>query len=217
MLHEHTFRNAVAAGGLNPFYFQMVNIREHDSWVHTDRAEATAKAKSLARAAVRRVRFHRALETTRVPIHPDVLVVGGGIAGIHAALTLANAGKKVFLVEREPSIGGHMAKFDKTFPTLDCAACILTPKMSAVRVARKHHAVDLLGGGEGRGLRRQLHRHGQAQAALCQRGLVRRLPGVHQGLRLQGGEVPGRIQRRPEQAQAHLHPLPASRAAGGGD
>ena len=133
LLHEHTFRKAVAAGGLNPFFFQMVNIREHDSWVHTDRAEATAKAKALARAAVSRVRFHRALETTRVPINPDVLVVGGGIAGIHAALTVANSGKKVFLVERDPSIGGHMAQFDKTFPTLDCAACILTPKMSAVR------------------------------------------------------------------------------------
>jgi heterodisulfide reductase subunit A len=133
LLHEHTFRKAVAAGGLNPFYFQMVNIREHDSWVHSDRAAATAKAKALGNAAVRRVRFHRALETTRVAIQPDVLVVGGGIAGIHAALTVANAGKKVFLVERDPSIGGHMAQFDKTFPTLDCAACILTPKMSAVR------------------------------------------------------------------------------------
>jgi heterodisulfide reductase subunit A len=133
LLHEHTFRTAVAAGGLNPYFFQMVNIREHDSWVHTDKAEATAKAKSLAHAAVCRVRFHRALETTRVPINPDVLVVGGGIAGIHAALTVANSGKKVFLVERNPSIGGHMAQFDKTFPTLDCAACILTPKMSAVR------------------------------------------------------------------------------------
>jgi heterodisulfide reductase subunit A len=132
LLHEHTFRAAVERGGLNPFYFQMVNIREHDSWVHTDRAEATAKAKALARAAIERVAFHKPLKTTRVPIHPDVLVVGGGIAGIHAALTLGNAGKKVFLVERDPSIGGHMAKFDKTFPTLDCAACILTPKMSAV-------------------------------------------------------------------------------------
>ncbi len=110
----------------------MVNIREHDSWVHTDRKEATEKAKALARAAVARVAHHEALEVKKVPIHPDVLVVGGGIAGIHAAMTLANAGKKVFLVEREPSIGGHMAKFDKTFPTLDCAACILTPKMSAV-------------------------------------------------------------------------------------
>jgi len=132
LLHEHTFRTATEAGGLNPFYFHMVNIREHDSWVHTDRREATEKAKALARAAIARVAHHRALEVRKVPIHPDVLVVGGGIAGIHAALTLANAGKKVYLVEREPSIGGHMAKFDKTFPTLDCAACILTPKMSEV-------------------------------------------------------------------------------------
>ena len=109
-----------------------MNIREHDSWVHTDRKAATDKAKDLVRAAVRRVSLHKPLQKRRVPDQPDVLVVGGGIAGIHAALTLANAGKKVFLVEREPSIGGHMAKFDKTFPTLDCAACILTPKMSAV-------------------------------------------------------------------------------------
>ncbi len=140
LLHEQTFRGAVERAGLNPFYFQMVNIREHDSWVHTERGEATGKAKALARAAVERVRFHQPLKTTRVPIHPDVLVVGGGIAGIHAALTLGNAGKKVFLVEREPSIGGHMAKFDKTFPTLDCAACILTPKMSAVR---SHENINL--------------------------------------------------------------------------
>lgn len=132
LLHEHTFRGATEAGGLNPFYFHMVNIREHDSWVHTDRQEATEKAKALAEAAIRRVAHHKALEIKKVPIHPDVLVVGGGIAGIHAAMTLANAGKKVYLVEREPSIGGHMAKFDKTFPTLDCAACILTPKMSEV-------------------------------------------------------------------------------------
>ena len=132
LLHEHTFRAATQAGGLNPFFFHMVNIREHDSWVHTDRKEATEKAKALARAAIERVAHHRSLEVKKVPIHPDVLVVGGGIAGIHAAMTLANAGKKVFLVEREPSIGGHMAKFDKTFPTLDCAACILTPKMSEV-------------------------------------------------------------------------------------
>ncbi len=133
LLHEHTFRSATEAGGLNPYCFHMVNIREHDSWVHTDRRLATEKAKALARAGIRRVAHHQPLEMKRVPIHPDVLVVGGGIAGIHAALTLASAGKKVYLVEREPSIGGHMAKFDKTFPTLDCAACILTPKMSAVR------------------------------------------------------------------------------------
>ena len=132
-LHEHTFRRALAAAGLNPYLLQMINIREQVSWVHEDRRRSTAKACDLVRAAVRRVRRHRPLENLRVPIHPDVLVVGGGIAGIHAALTLANAGKRVYLVERQPSIGGHMALFDKTFPTLDCAACILTPKMSAVK------------------------------------------------------------------------------------
>ena len=139
-LHEETFRGAVAGGGLNAFYMQMVNIREHDSWVHTDKAKATEKANGLVDAAVRRVAFHRALERGRVAINPAVMVVGGGIAGIHTALTLANAGKKVYLVERDASIGGHMAKFDKTFPTLDCAACILTPKMTAVK---KHRNITL--------------------------------------------------------------------------
>ena len=140
-LHEHTFRTAAKVGGLNPYFFHMVNIREQASWVHTDKAQGTRQAKDLVRAAVRRVAWHEALEKSRVAIHPDVLVVGGGIAGIHAALTLANAGKHVYLVEREPTIGGHMAKFDKTFPTLDCAACILTPKMSAVQaVTRTSHS-----------------------------------------------------------------------------
>lgn len=133
LMHEATFRRAVAEAGLNPFFFQMANVREHVSWVTGDRPRATEKAKALVAAAVRRVAFHKPLEKKRVPVNPNVMVVGGGIAGIHAALTLADSGKKVFLVEREPTIGGHMAKFDKTFPTLDCAACILTPKMSLVR------------------------------------------------------------------------------------
>jgi len=140
-LHEETFRKATAEGGLNPFYFQMVNIREHASWVHADRDQATDKVLDLVRAAVRRVKWHRALEPRTVPINPDAMVIGGGIAGIHAALTLANAGKHVYLVEREPTIGGHMAQFDKTFPTLDCAACILTPKMTAVR---SHPGITLM-------------------------------------------------------------------------
>ncbi|UCF06253.1 MAG: CoB--CoM heterodisulfide reductase iron-sulfur subunit A family protein [bacterium] len=133
LMHEPTFRNTMAEAGGNPFLFQMANIREHVSWVTLDNTAATEKAMSLISAAVERVVFHQPLMPNRVPVHPDVLVVGGGIAGIHAALTLADAGQKVYLVEREPSIGGHMAKFDKTFPTLDCSACILTPKMSAVR------------------------------------------------------------------------------------
>jgi heterodisulfide reductase subunit A len=132
-LHEPTFRNALASGDLNPFFLQMVNIREQDSWVTTDKQAATQKAKDLVRAAARRVAFNESLERGQIPINPAVMVVGGGIAGIHAALTLANAGKKVYLVEREPTIGGHMAQFDKTFPTMDCAACILTPKMSSVK------------------------------------------------------------------------------------
>jgi heterodisulfide reductase subunit A2 len=133
LLHEHTFRNATAQGGLNPYVLQMVNLRENVSWVNHERGPATEKAEDLVRAAVYRVVHHKALPRKTVAINAAVLVVGGGIAGIHAALTLANAGKKVYLVEREPTIGGHMAMFDKTFPTLDCAACILTPKMSAVK------------------------------------------------------------------------------------
>lgn len=132
-LHEATFRTATARAGLNPFFCHLVNIREHASWVHTDRAAATAKVYDLIRAACGRVRHHKALERKRVNVRPEVLVVGGGIAGIQAALTIAESGKKVYLVEREPTIGGHMAMFDKTFPTLDCAACILTPKMSQVK------------------------------------------------------------------------------------
>ncbi len=135
-LHEKTFRQAVAGADLNPYFFHMVNLREHDSWVHSDKEAALAKAMDLLRAAVRRVKWHTALERREVAIHPDALVVGGGIAGIDAALTLANAGKHVYLVEREATIGGHMAQFDKTFPTLDCAACILTPKMTAVKAHR---------------------------------------------------------------------------------
>jgi heterodisulfide reductase subunit A len=133
LMHEATFRGATGRGGTSPFHSQMASIRELVSWVTEDPEDATEKAKALVAAAVRRVALHEFLEPRQAPVHPDVLVVGAGIAGIHAALTLADAGKHVYLVERESTIGGHMAKFDKTFPTLDCASCILTPKMSAVR------------------------------------------------------------------------------------
>jgi heterodisulfide reductase subunit A len=128
-LHEKTFRNACKGADLNPYLCELVSIREQDSWVHTDKAAATVKAKAIVSGGVARVIHHEALEPLRVPIHPATLVVGGGIAGIQAALEIADAGFRVYLVEREPSIGGHMAQFDKTFPTLDCSACILTPKM----------------------------------------------------------------------------------------
>jgi heterodisulfide reductase subunit A2 len=122
LMHETTFRQACAEAGLNPFLFQMTNIREHVSWVARDRASATRKAKSQVAASVRRVGLQEALDMRRVDLKQAALVVGGGIAGIEAALRLADAGKQVYLVEREPSIGGHMAQLYKTFPTLDCAA-----------------------------------------------------------------------------------------------
>jgi len=122
LMHEPTFRMACAEAGLNPFLFQMTNIREHCSWVTEDPAAATVKAKALVSAAVRRVTWQNPLEMRQVIVKQSALVVGGGIAGIEAALRLADSGKHVTLVEREPSIGGHMARLYKTFPTLDCAA-----------------------------------------------------------------------------------------------
>lgn len=122
LMHEPTFRRACEEGGLNPFFFQMANIREQCSWVIDDRAQATEKARGMVSAAVRRAGHHQPLTMRAVEMNPAALVVGGGIAGIEAALRLADAGKQVYLVEREPSIGGHMAQLYKTFPTLDCAA-----------------------------------------------------------------------------------------------
>ncbi len=131
-MHEPTFRRACQEGGINPYLFEMANIREHCSWVTINRREATEKAKALVSAAVRRVYYHQPLETREVPINPKTLIVGGGIAGIQAALKIADAGHDVYMVESSPSIGGHMAGLDKTFPTLDCSACILTPKMTLI-------------------------------------------------------------------------------------
>ena len=128
-LHEKTFRTAAKNAGLNPYLVELASIREQVSWVHTDQTVATEKSKAVVSGAVSRVIENEPLEEMKVPINPNTLVVGGGIAGIQAALEIANAGFHVYLVEREPSIGGHMAQFDKTFPTLDCSACILTPRM----------------------------------------------------------------------------------------
>jgi heterodisulfide reductase subunit A len=131
-LHERTFRRAAETAGMNPYLTQMANIREHISWTTKDKKAATEKVKAMVAAAVERVKLQEPLEPKFVDVNPNTLVIGGGIAGIQASLELADAGYHVYLVEREPSIGGHMAQFDKTFPTLDCSACILTPKMSDV-------------------------------------------------------------------------------------
>lgn len=120
--HEPTFRQCVAEAGLNPYLMEMANLREHCSWVHAgDRAGATAKAKDLVASAVARSRFLEPQEEQRLPVTRRSLVIGGGVAGIEAALEMAEAGHRVVLVEREPSIGGIMAQLDKTYPTMDCS------------------------------------------------------------------------------------------------
>ncbi|HOX28573.1 MAG TPA: CoB--CoM heterodisulfide reductase iron-sulfur subunit A family protein, partial [bacterium] len=133
-MHELTFRNLVEKGGMNPFLCEIANIREHCSWVHENKAEATAKAVDLVRSMVEKVKRNKPLNIIRVPVTDKALVIGGGIAGIQAALDIANGGRKVILVEKDSSIGGHMAQLSETFPTLDCSQCILTPRM--VEVAR---------------------------------------------------------------------------------
>ena len=128
-MHEVTFRRTVEEAGLNPYLFAMANIREQCSWVHEDQGRATEKALSLIAGMVSRASLLQPLQEREVEVLPSALVIGGGIAGMQASLDIANAGFKVYLVEKEPTIGGRMAQLDKTFPTLDCSACILTPKM----------------------------------------------------------------------------------------
>jgi heterodisulfide reductase subunit A len=120
-MHEPTFRRTLESAGLNAYFLEMANIREQVSWVHPAGEAATNKAADLVAGAVERVHLHKALHARKSPIEPSALVVGGGIAGIQAALDMADAGYKVYLVEREPTIGGKMAQLDKTFPTLDCS------------------------------------------------------------------------------------------------
>ena len=131
-MHEHTFRGVVEAGGVNAFNLEISNIREQCSWAHDDKEMATEKAKSLIRGAVAKAKLLEPLETSKIKVVPEALVIGGGISGIQTALDLAEEGHKVYLVEKSPSIGGRMAQLDKTFPTLDCSSCILTPKMMEV-------------------------------------------------------------------------------------
>lgn len=140
-MHEKTFRKAAAAAGLNPYLCEMANLREHCSWIHEDRERATAKAIDLGRFIIEKIKFNRPLSTIYIPVERRALVIGGGIAGIQAALDIADGGREVILVEKESSIGGHMSQLSETFPTLDCSQCILTPRM--VEVAQ-HPRIKLL-------------------------------------------------------------------------
>ena len=128
-MHEATFRKTAAAAGLNPYMVEIANIREQCSWIHKDITEATEKAIVLGRTAIAKVALNAPLVPGESPVTKRALVIGGGIAGIQTALDIADAGFEVDIVEKKPTIGGKMAQIDKTFPTLDCAACILTPKM----------------------------------------------------------------------------------------
>ena len=140
-MHEATFRKTAESAGLNPYMVEIANIREHCSWIHKDKAEATEKAIILARTAVAKVQLNAPLTPGESPVTKRALVIGGGIAGIQTALDIADAGFEVDIVEKTPTIGGRMAQLDKTFPTLDCAACILTPKMVD---AAQNEKIDLL-------------------------------------------------------------------------
>jgi len=140
-LHESTFRNAAKIAGINSFQCEIANVREQCSWVHKDMEKATPKAVKISKAAVEKARLNESLEPISVPVTRRALVIGGGISGIQSALDLANSGYEVILVERSPSIGGHMIQLSETFPTLDCSQCIMTPKMVEVS---KHPKIKLL-------------------------------------------------------------------------
>ncbi len=140
-LHESTFRGLAKEIGINPYQVEIANIREHDSWVHDDPQKATEKAILIIKSVVEKIRLNEDLWPIQVPVTKKVLIIGAGIAGIQAALDIGNAGYKVTLVERRASIGGHMAQLSKTFPTLDCSQCIMTPRM--VEVAN-HKNIELL-------------------------------------------------------------------------
>lgn len=140
-MHEKTFRKAAASAGVNPYMVEIANLREHCSWIHDDIDQATKKSIDLIRIAVEKVRRNQNLIPIKVPVTKRALVIGGGISGIQAALDIANAGFEVVLVEKEPSIGGHMSQLSETFPTLDCSQCILTPRMVEVY---QHPKIKLL-------------------------------------------------------------------------
>ena len=139
-LHEDTFQNAIEEVGLNKYQLEIANIREQCSWVHTDKKDATNKAKIIIKTAIEKLKLNQSLQPISAPLTKRVMIIGGGIAGIQAALDIANGGYEVLLVEKKPSIGGHMIQLSETFPTLDCSQCILTPKM--VQLAR-HENIKL--------------------------------------------------------------------------
>jgi heterodisulfide reductase subunit A len=180
-MHEETFRRAASAAGLNPYLVEIANIREQVSWVH-EGPKATEKAIRVARAMVEKVRANQPLTPAEIGVTRRALVIGGGIAGIQAALDIANAGFEVLLVEKSPSIGGHMAQLSETFPTLDCSQCILTPKMVEVSRHPQNPSPYVLGSGGSFRFRGQLPRADPKKADLRESRKVQPLWGVRESL-----------------------------------
>jgi heterodisulfide reductase subunit A len=139
--HEATFRKVLQGAGMNPFLLQIANIREQCAWVIDEKEAATEKAKAITRAAIERVVHHESLEQKDMPCNPDVLVIGSGVAGISAALTLAQKKRKVYLVEKAPCIGGKVARYEEVFPNLECASCMMDPLLDEVL---HHEQIEVL-------------------------------------------------------------------------
>ena len=199
-MHENTFRKAAASVGLNPYMVEIANIREQCSWIHKDMEEATEKAVILARAAVAKVMLDTPLTPGESRVVKRALVIGGGIAGIQTALDIADAGYEVDIVEKTPSIGGRMSQLDKTFPTLDCSSCILTPRMGEVNAHEKiniytYSEVESVGGFVG-----DFKVDIRKKARYVQMYRMRTLSGE-----MSFQEEPERVQQRPVQPYCNLH------------
>ena len=199
---------------MNQFFFQMVNIRENVSWVHDRQAAATRESQGPRPGRGPPRRFPQGPGAEEGPRQRRRARGRGRHRRHPRGADLANAGKHVYLVEREPTIGGHMAMFDKTFPTLDCAACILTPKMSAVKIPSQHHPLDLLRGGQVEGYVGNFKIKVKRKPRYIKEDLCVGCLECVDGLHLQGRPFPGRVQPGPEQAEARLHPLPPGDAPG---
>ena len=219
-MHEQTFRKTCEKAGLNPYMVEIANIREQCSWIHKDKEAGTEKAIILGRAAIAKVHLNAPLTAGSSPVTKRALVIGGGIAGIQTALDIAEAGFEVDIVEKQPTIGGKMTQIDKTFPTLDCAACILTPKMVDCAQNEKIHIysyseVESVGGFVGNfhvKIRRKARFVKEDVCKICRRNKMYGLRTLHR--EMPDEERTERIQPRYGQPPRHLYPVCAGRAEG---